>query len=105
MDKGSFVWGVSLFWNIAATLWMYWDKRSDKTAEKLRELEARVSQLKADMEKIQATTEAAPTHNDLARVYEAIKKTDENLNRLIGESNEQSKVLNLIHTFLLTGGK
>lgn len=105
MDKGSFFWLVSLFWNVAATLWMYWDKRSDKTAEKLRDLEARISQLKADMEKIQATTEAAPTHNDLARVYEAINKTDEKLHRLIGENSEQSKVLNRIHTFLLTGGK
>ncbi len=105
MDGGNWIWGASLCWNIGSTIWMYWDKRSDKTAEKLRNLEDRVGALKTDVEKMQVVSQLAPTHDDLGKVYETIKKTDENLNRLIGENNQQSEMLRLIHSFLLNGGK
>lgn len=105
MDAGNFVWGVSLCWNIGSTVWMYWDKRSDKTADKLRALENQVVQLKVDVEKIQAAAESAPTHNDLAKVYEAVNKTNETVHQLVGENRRQSETLHLIHSFLLNGSK
>lgn len=118
MESGTFVWGLSLFWNIGSTLWMFWEKRSDKTAEKLRELESRVGEINADIEKIQAVAERAPTHSDIGKVYEAMRELSQTtndsisilatstnasisnlsgtVNQLVGENRGQSDTLRLI---------
>lgn len=45
---------------------------------------------------LETTVEQAPTHHDLAKVYEAQNRSDEKLNQLIGENRSQSDTLRLI---------
>lgn len=98
MEARDWILTLSVIGNFFSGAWAYFDQRGVKMARKIEELER-------DMSSLKATAEAAPTHSDLAKVYETIKKTDENLNRLIGENRQQSETLRLIHTFLLNGGK
>lgn len=51
--------------------------------------------------KIEARAEKAPTHDDLARLYEKINKQSECLHRLEGEFEGVKRTLQLIHETLM----
>ena len=98
MEARDWILTLSVIGNFASGAWAYFDQRAVKMAKKIEDLEHDISSLKA-------TAEAAPTHNDLAKVYEAVNKTNNTVHELVGENRRQSETLHLIHSFLLTGGK
>jgi hypothetical protein len=53
---------------------------------------------------LETTAEMAPTHHDLAKVYESQNKSDEKLNKLIGENETQSAILRTILTQITQKG-
>lgn len=98
---------ISMVLHFAYTIWAYIDRRNDKTNERIAALVSEVGTLTADLEKLKSTTETAPSHADLGRVYEAIKaqgaatnetisKLAATVNQLVGENRGQTDTLRLI---------
>lgn len=91
---GNFIltWGVALY--------MYLANKNKATNERIGKLEDDLSE-KIDghagrITHLETVTEMAPTHHDLAKVYEGQKVSDEKLNQLIGETRGQSDMLRLM---------
>lgn len=113
-----------LTWGVA--LYMYLANKNKATNERINTLETEVESkierhtdaeekkfsgitqaLNENSQRIQhleTTVENAPTHHDLAQVYESQKKSDEKLNKLIGENEGQSAILRTILTQITQKG-
>ena len=80
------------------------EKRGDKTQSQISELAKKVEDLDRDVISLQVSSDKSLTHEDLSKVYETIKKTDEKLNTLIGENRTQSDTLRLIQNHIVHKG-
>ena len=100
MEARDWILTLSVIGNFASGAWAYFDQRGVKIARKIEELERGMSSLKA-------TTEAAPTHNDLGKVYDAMRQLSDStnksihdlastVNQLVGENRSQTDQLRLI---------
>lgn len=87
-----------LTWGVA--LYMYLANKNKATNERIGKLEDDLGGMidgHADrITHLETVTEMAPTHHDLAQVYEGQKRSDEKLNQLIGETRGQSDMLRLM---------
>lgn len=114
----------ALTWGVA--LYMYLANKNKATNERINALETDVdtklaNHTKAEEKKFDGITtalseysqriqhletaaELAPTHHDLAKVYESQKKSDEKLNKLIGENESQSAILRVIQAEIMKKG-
>ena len=114
----------ALTWGVA--LYMYLSNKNKATNERINTLEADVetkltshtlseekkfdgitSALTETAQRIrhlETSVELAPTHHDLANVYESQKKSDEKLNKLIGENESQSAILRMIQAEIMKKG-
>ena len=117
---GNFIltWGVALY--------MYLANKNKATNERINALEADVearierhtvaedrkfdgftaaiTESSQRLQHLETAIEMAPTHHDLAKVYESQKKSDEKLNKLIGENEGQSAILRTILTQITQKG-
>ena len=106
----------ALTWGVA--LYMYMANKNKATNERINALETDVetkldSHTRGEEKKFDGITvalteysqriqhletaiELAPTHHDLAQLYEGQKRSDEKLNQLIGETRGQSDMLRLM---------
>ncbi len=87
---------INMLGTFALGVWLYLEKRNDRTNERVTELAGRVEQLDKDVSALQASAENAPNHADLGRVYESINKLAATVNQLVGENRGQSDTLRLI---------
>lgn len=87
---------VNMLGTFALGIWLYLEKRSDKTNERVKELAAKVEQIDKDVTSLTASSETAPNHTDLSNVYQSINDLAEKVNRLVGENEGQSNTLRLI---------
>lgn len=87
---------VNMLGTFALGVWLYLEKRSDKTNEKVQTLSDDVEALAREVTTIKAAAENAPDHHDLAKVYEGLNKVSELVHRMAGESRSQSETLRLI---------
>lgn len=87
-----------LTWGVA--LYMYLANKNKATNERIGKLEEdlmeKISDHGSRITHLETTSENAITHGDLAKVYEAQKRSDEKLNQLVGETRSQSDLLRLI---------
>lgn len=99
--------GINMVGTFALGVWLYLEKRSDKTNEKVEEIAEKVGSLDRDVIGLKAGIDGAPNHDHLAKVYEAIKAQGESsnkqieslaatVNQLVGENRGQSDTLRLI---------
>lgn len=88
--------GINMVGTFALGVWLYLEKRSDKTNERVGELTERVEQIDRDVSALQATASAAPNHADLAKIYESVNTLAATVNQLVGENRGQSDTLRLI---------
>ena len=88
--------GINMVGTFALGVWLYLEKRSDKTNERVVELSQRVEQIDRDLSSLQSTAQAAPTHADIARVYESLNTLAGTVNQLVGENRGQTDTLRLI---------
>jgi len=88
--------GINMLGTFALGVWLYLEKRSDKTNERVTDLAAKVEKLDKDVSALDATASAAPNHADLAKVYESIKSLAATVHQLVGENRGQSDVLRMI---------
>ena len=81
-------------------VWLYFDRRGDKTNERISSLQEavddRLDNNSARLAHLEARMGGAPTHADLSKVYERINSVAESLGRVEGETKTQSDLLRLI---------
>lgn len=87
---------VNMIGTFALGVWLYLEKRSDKTNERVEELAARVEKIDKDVTSLEASNATAPNHADLSKVYESVNKLAGTVNQLVGENRGQSDTLRLI---------
>lgn len=99
MDIETFkVWlqGINMLGTFALGVWLYLEKRSDKTNERVTLLAKEVDELDKAVTGLQAGADAAPNHADIVKVYDSINKLAATVNQLVGENRGQSDTLRLI---------
>ncbi len=125
MDLETFkVWlqAINMLGTFALGIWLYLEKRSDKTNQRVTDLGAivervdkqvvglqsacdgcqvdtltdRIGELEKDVSGLKASAEQAPDHHDLAKVYEAINDLAEKVDTLVGGFDAQSTTLRQI---------
>lgn len=88
--------GINMLGTFALGVWLYLEKRSDKTNERVSELADKVEKLDKDVSALQVSVEGAPNHDHLAKVYESINGLAATVNQLVGENRGQTDTLRLI---------
>ncbi len=88
--------GINMLGTFGLGCWLYLEKRSDKTNERVTQLAKEVDELDKAVTGLQAGVEAAPNHADIAKVYESINDLAATVNQLVGENRGQSDTLRLI---------
>lgn len=87
---------INMLGTFALGVWLYLEKRNDKTNERITDLGKKVDELDRGVSNLEVSTSAAPNHADLGKVYEAMNRQGETLNQLVGENRGQSDTLRLI---------
>lgn len=88
--------GLNMLGTFAIGVWMYLEKRNDKTNDRITELAGKVDTLDKDVAGLQKSADTAPNHADLGKVYDSINKLSATVNQLVGENRGQSDTLRLI---------
>lgn len=88
----------ALTWGVA--LYMYLANKNKVTNERISKLEedfdGKLDEHADRLARLEQATEAAPTHADLSKVYDAINTLAATVNQLVGENRGQSDTLRLI---------
>lgn len=87
---------INMVGTFALGVWLYLEKRNDKTNERIDELAGKVDALDKDVSALKTATASAPSHADLALVYKSINDLAATVNQLVGENKGQSETLRLI---------
>ena len=100
-EEASLALGIANFiltWGVA--LYMYLANKNKATNTRIGKLETDLGEkIEGHGDRImhlETVAEMAPSHADLAQVYEGQKRSDEKLNQLIGETRGQSDMLRLM---------
>jgi len=84
----------------AIGVWLYFDRRGDKTNERISSLQeavdGRLDSNASRLAHLEARVAGAPTHGDLSKVYDRLNNVAESVGRLEGETKTQSDLLRLI---------
>lgn len=95
---------LALLGQFGNSAWMYIERRNDKTNERISELTVQVEELEREVAALKSVSGSAPTHADLAKVYDSINAQAETLNQLVGENRGQSDTLRLILNQIMQKG-
>lgn len=87
---------INMIATFALGVWLYLEKRSDKTNDRVSELSKQVDDLDKDVVALQTATAKSPSHEDIAKVYESINGLAATVNQLVGENRGQTDTLRLI---------
>ncbi len=84
--------------------WLYLEKRSDKTNERIDVLADKVDQLDKAVSSLQTATNGAPNHHDLSKVYDSVNRLAEKVNVVAGEIRAWGDTLRIIQNHMLSRG-
>ncbi len=87
---------INMIGTAAIGVWLYLEKRSDKTNERVASLAMQVERMDKDLSALQQHAAGSPNHADLAKVYESINGLAATVHQLVGENRGQSDTLRLI---------
>lgn len=73
--------------------------------DQFAEIDRRLSDHRERISRLEVAAEAAPSHEHLAELHERINGIAEDVSSLSGEFKGAKRTLELIHSFLLNGGK
>ncbi len=96
IDMRFWLQAINMIGTFAIGVWLYLEKRSDKTNDRVTDLAKSVEKLDKDVSVLQASQKDAPSHGDLGKVYESINGLAATVNQLVGENRGQSDTLRLI---------
>lgn len=121
---------INMLGTFALGAWLYLEKRSDKTNSRVTDLEKKMSGLDTDLTRIESTCKActfgdlssqigelekdvsalktssenAPNHGDLSKVYESVRELAKEVNQLVGEFEVQGQTLRQILNRIIEKG-
>lgn len=102
---------ASLIGNFAIGIWLYLERRNDKTNERVTALASKVETLDKDVVKLASAAEGAPDHEDLSRLYAKIDDTNDRLTEtssrvanLSGSLDALTATLRLINSEIIKKG-
>ena len=127
---GALLQGIHMLGTFSLGVWIYLEKRNDKTNQRITDLSAivervdkqvvglqsacescvvetlteRLGDLEKDVSGLQASAENAPNHHDLAKVYEAINDLSEKVDTLAGGFDAFSATLRQILNRIIEKG-
>ena len=73
--------------------------------DQFAEIDRQISNHRERLGRLEAAAEAAPSHEHLAELHERMNSIAEDVSSLSGEFKGAKHTLELIHSFLLNGGK
>lgn len=73
--------------------------------EQFAEIDRRLSDHRERIGRLEAVAEASPTHDDLGDLHTRINAMAQDVSNLTGEFKGANRTLELIHAFLMNGGK
>lgn len=89
----------------AIGIWMYLEKRHDKTSERISGLESaadkRHDAVDARLVRVETHIEHLPKTDDLEKLYERVRLVDHRTSHMEGEFREVRRTLGLIHEYLM----
>lgn len=89
----------------AIGIWMYLEKRHDKTSERIGYLEektdARNDAIDARMVRVETHIDHLPQIRDLEKLYQQLRVVDQRTSHMEGEFREVRRTLSLIHEYLM----
>lgn len=93
----------------AIGIWMYLEKRHDKTSERIGQIESdadtRHDQIDARLVRVETHIEHLPQTSDLEKLYERVRLVDQRTSHMEGEFREVRRTLGLIHEYLMNKDK
>ena len=95
---------VNMLVTFAIGVWLYLEKRNDKTNERVDDLGDKFDELDKEVAGLAAVAKTAPNHADLSKVYESINRLSETVHELAGESRAQTDTLRLIQNQIMKKG-
>lgn len=101
-----FLWKVVItILNFAGWVWMYLSSRDKVTNARISTLQEEID-VKLDdhgtrLTSLERTQELGPTHEDLGKLHGRIDELSSLLKRSEGESNAQTRILNLVYESLI----
>jgi hypothetical protein len=75
--------------------WMYLEKRSDKTNERINDLAARHEELDKALREVKSTSGGHLRHDDLKEIYVRLNSMDAKLNSMAGEFKTHSELMRM----------
>lgn len=94
---------VNMIGTFAIGIWLYLEKRNDKTNDRVDVLSHKVDTLDKDVAGLSVAAKAAPNHADLAKVYDAVNSLAKTVHNIDGENRMQSGTLRMIQNLLMHG--
>jgi archaellum component FlaC len=85
----------------ALAIYSYSIRHSLDALKKVAEVNDDVERLESRLDKIESAVLHAPTHNDLAKLYERLNSVSENLHRVAGTLDAQVQTIHRIESHLL----
>ena len=87
---------TNMMGTFALGIWLYLEKRGDKTNDRVSDLARKVEQIERDLSALQVLAENSPSHADLAKLYDLVNVVSGTVNQLVGENRGQSDILRMI---------
>lgn len=84
------------------SLWR--EKRTDKSDARFKSIDTSLAEHQERLVKLEESTRRAPTHSDLERVYESINALAKTVHQLVGQNENQTRLLNQLVNKAIDGG-
>jgi hypothetical protein len=90
-------------------LWMYLERRNDKTNERIghleRDLDTKFEEHDGRLMRVETQIEHLPQVSDVEKLYDRVRTVDLRTSHMEGEFREVRRTLGLIHEFLMLKDK
>lgn len=92
---------VNMIGTFAIGIWLYLEKRNDKTNDRVDELSHKVDTLDKDVTGLTVAAKGAPNHADLSKIYDSINALAKTVHNIDGENRMQGDLLRMIQSHLM----
>ena len=87
---------INMIGTFAIGIWIYLEKRNDKTNERITHLAAKVDEIDKTVSGVSGKVEGALRHTDLNELYQRLAKVEQSVSKLCGAFTETNNTLRLL---------
>ncbi|MDR1063646.1 MAG: hypothetical protein LBL48_06905 [Azoarcus sp.] len=95
---------INMIGTFAIGIWIYLEKRNDKTNERITRLNEDVDKIDKELAALSGKIGGAVGHHDLSELYQRLAKVEQSVSKLCGSFNEANNTLRLILTKIAEKG-